>query len=175
MQTLTITKDFLTSNDCTAEILQDIATRHCKMETEQVAKLAKQGKLIGAVRKYLQDPNNGYAEMFNEDNLQLDIAALPDVVQEKPKGTRRATLELAGQYKVLNSKGCKAPPDSPKHKVYEILFNNNDFDTYMQKCKEASLLAVVIEGKKNKQLKITAQEFARWALKCGWIVTDSAQ
>lgn len=172
MQTVTVSKDFLTSTACTTEILTDIAVRHCKMETTAVQQLLKQGKLVSTVRKYLQDETNGYAESFNAGQLQLDIAVLQDLpVASNPK-PRGATKQLTGNYKVLNANGCKAPSDSPKHAVYKILFSNNSFEQYLQQCQQAKLEAVVIQGKKNAQLKITAAEFARWALKCKWIVIE---
>ena len=174
MQTITVTKDFLNSKDCSMEVLHDIATRHCKFTEEQVAKYGKQGKLLHFVNKFLADPQNGYAEMYKDGTLQLDIAALPDPVPVKQAaqatGQRRSVRQLVGAYKVVNRQGCKAPKDSPKWQFYNVLFACATYEQYMQQCKEKHLDAAVIQGTKNAQLKITAAEFARWATKCKWII-----
>jgi hypothetical protein len=171
MQTITITKDFLASKDCTAEIMQDIATRHCEFTPEEVTKFAKQGKLLHNVNKYLANADNGYAEMYKDGTLQLDIAALPDPVAPKQQSqTRKASATLTGPYKVVNRNGCKAPLSSAKWQFYNVLFACNTYEQYFAQCKEKGLTAAVIQGTKNAQLKITAAEFARWATKCKWIV-----
>ncbi len=170
MKTLTVTKDFLTSNECTSEILADIAVRHCKMESDSVKKLGKNGKLIGAVRKYLQDENNGYAESFAAGELQLDISVLADELPVANVAKPRASsTTLSGSYKVIRGNLNKAQDGSEKQRVYAILFECNTFEEYFAKCAQENLSKIVAQGRKNPQLVFTAQELARWAVKCKWI------
>lgn len=170
MQTITVTKDFLTGKDCSTEVLHDIATRHCKFTEEQVAKYGKQGKLLHFVNKFLADPNNGYAEMYKDGTLQLDIAALPDPVAPKQvTGQRRASAKpLTGAYRVVNKNGLKCTPESDpgKWKIWEQVFNNTTFEQYFAKAPQKSLT--------RTNRIITAGSEMRWALKCGWVVPVEA-
>lgn len=133
-----------------------------------------QAKLRTIVVQKYQDSSD-FGATFREGKLQVEINCLPDLdigkagSAKRSTGARNASTTLVGKYAIDKGNGCKAPKDSPKHKVYDILFANNDFSVYLQKCHEAGLDKVVIAGRKQDHIVITKEEFARWALKCKWI------
>ena len=192
MQIITVTKAALFSEYFTLDMLTELATKYLGMTADAVAKtaaatLAKASKTMANVTyaklrtvlatKLGNSPD--YNDTFNAGQLQLEFDCLPDLDMGKAgsntrsktaAGTKRtstAGVNLQGAYTVGPKKfGAKCEGD--KARVYALLFANSNFEDYFAACQAENLLKVVREGKSGL-VTITAGEFARWAIKSGWI------
>lgn len=191
MQVITVTKDFLFSNECTYEMLVEIATHKdfCDMSQAAVEKLAKQQLRNGSERKGNKSHASGdmpYAklrtvmvqklqdsptvgEVFKAGNMQFEMQHLPDMDinaagknKAKSSGNRATSSDLKGAYTV-EKKGvkCTEETDPGKWAIWQHIWACSSFEEYFQK---APKKAVTRTGR-----VITASSEMRWALKSKWV------
>lgn len=198
MQIVTVTKTALFSEAFTLPMLTEVAVRYLGMSDEAVQKtaaatLAKASKAVGNLTyaklrtviatKLGNHPD--YNDTFNSNELQLEFDCLPDLDmgnagsntrrKASTTGTKRAStagVALQGTY-TLGPKKFGAKCEGDKARVYALLFANNSFEAYFAACQAENLMKVVREGKTGP-VAITAGEFARWAIKSGWITVQAA-
>ena len=191
MQVRTVTKDFLFSNDCTLEMLTEIALHKdfVGVSQEYVAKLAKQELSNGSTRKGSKSQASGdmpYAklrtvlvqklqdsptvgEVFKAGTMEFEFNCLPDLdmgnagKNTAKQGTRAPSSKLSGPYRVAK-KGLKATDqsDPDKMQIWQHIWACNSFEEYFAKCPP--------KGHTKTGRPITASSEMRWAVKCGWIV-----
>lgn len=191
MQVKTVTSDFLFSNDCTLEMLTEIATHKdfCAMSQEAVTKLASQqlkngsqkkgskshasgdmpyAKLRTVIVQKLQDsPAQG--DVFKAGQMQFEFVCLPDMDinsagknKAKSSGTKATSTELKGAYTV-EKKGLKASEetDPGKWAIWQHIWTCTSFEEYFAKAPKKAVT--------RTNRVITASSEIRWALKSKWI------
>lgn len=181
MRTINVTRNYIFSETCTAEILAEIATRYCgysqaamqQLAEQQLAKgSAKRGnksnasgalpqaKLRTCVVQKLQDSTD-YGATFNSNELQLDIYCLAE--QAAPKQQRTTKQALAGPYVVVTKERCKctAETDAGKYEIWQHVWQCNTFEQYFA---QAPKKAVTKTGR-----VITAASEINWAVARGWV------
>lgn len=182
MQVITVTQDFINSNECTAEMLQELATHKDfgAMQQEEVAKLQKvtnkkdtlpQQKLRSVLVGHLTNSNN-VGEVFKAGNMQFEFNCLPDLdinAAGQNKAKRKASTagsgtatELKGNYVVVKQGvKCTEETDPGKWAIWQHVWACNSFEEYFQK---APKKAVTRTGR-----VITAASEMRWAVKSKWV------
>lgn len=202
MQVRTITSDFIFSNECTLEMLTEIAVHKdfCAMSQDAVTKLASQQLKNGSARKgnkshasgdmpfaklrtvivqKLQDsPEQG--EVFKAGNLQFEFACLADEQQEPD-------INAAGKNKAKSSTGPRATSSDLKG-AYTVekkgVKCSEETDpgkwAIWQHVWSCSSFEEYFAKAPKKQVTrtgrvITATSEIRWAIKSKWIKPVAAQ
>lgn len=187
-KTLNVTRDTILSADVTRAMLVELAVAHCGYGKDAANELAdktlsKPSKLMAGLdcqklRTVLcqkLEQVAGFTDgKFSHAFTCLKDDPAPDLDIGKAganTGGAARGSKLTGKYKMGERKaGFKASEaNTEKAKVYELLFANTDFATFFAEAEKAKLSKVVRQGAKGAVV-ITAAEFARWALKCQWIV-----
>jgi hypothetical protein len=188
MQVRTVTRDFIFSDECTLEMLMEIATHgdYLGQSPAWVEKLAKQqlskgstgnghprrngsgelpyAKLRTVIVQKLQDsPTQG--AVFKDGNMQVEFPFLPDLDIGKAgaqRASRGASATLVGPYVVVK-RGVKCTPetDASKYEIWQHVWACKSFEEYFAKAPK--------KGVTKTGRIITAASEMRWAVKCGWI------
>lgn len=177
MQTITINEAFINSNECTFEMLLEVATHkdYGAISLQDFEKLAAKpnGKkdtlpnsmLRKELIKILKHAETQSAA-FNEGNMQFEMQHLPDplaaLATNKASG-RKETVALKGAYKVVNCNAlkCTEATDPGKFSIWKHVWACNTFEQYFAVAPKKATT--------NTGRLITASSEIRWAVQRGWI------
>lgn len=190
MQVITVTSGFIFSNECTFDMLKEIATHKdfAGMSDKAVEQLAKQqlnkasggkggksngvgdlqyAKLRTVLVNKLQDSQEQGA-VFKEGKMQFEFTCLPDLDigkagANKQQKTKSNAPAQKGEY-VVTGKGkgkCTEDTDAGKWAIWQHIWNSTSFEEYYSKAPK--------KGVTKTGRVITAASEMGWAIKSGWV------
>lgn len=191
MQVRTVTSGFIFSNECTLEMLTEIAIHkdYVGMTQAAVTKLSLQtlnkasggnghprqngvgdlqyAKLRTVIVNKLQDSQE-QGEVFKAGTMQFEFKCLPDTdaPKQEPKA-RKQTQELTGPYYVAKQGvKCTAETDPGKWAIWQHVWACHSFEEFFLKAPKAQ---VTRTGR-----YVTARSEMRWAVERGWVKMGTA-